>query len=516
MQGSLVLRYLSREIVQRGLSHRQAWVRGLTILAICLVAGVPVGAVLGLLGVMYGTAFLLALALAYLMLRIPIVGLFTVIGVICLLPFAVIPVDIGFTPTFLDLALLGLFFVWISRMATGKEATSGREDFITTSPTLAVLVFVFLAMVSFVAGLSHSALTANIIRHFGEILMSVLLFLLVINQVRTQQQLKMVTQVLILAGGAAAALGVFLYLIPSTLTVRLLSTLRVVGYPSGDTVLRYIEENPQLPLRATSTSVDPNVLGGLLIFVTTLTVTQALAKKPILPRGLLIALLAIMLFCMILTYSRGAAAGFMAAAFLLGILRYPKVLGIVLAISLLILLLPPTQFYVQHFTQGVQGQDLATQMRFGEYKDALILIGRYPWFGVGFASTPDIDTYLGVSSVYLLIGEEMGLIGLAAFLACLVALALNFFATRPRCPKDTELEPLFLGPCLAVAGAMVGGIFDHYLFNLDFPHAAAMFWLMVGLSAVGIRLVRMVQLPAQPPASEEGKSPATARKTVAL
>ena len=28
--------------------------------------------------------------------------------------------------------------------------------------------------------------------------------------------------------------------------------------------------------------------------------------------------------------------------------------------------------------QGVMIEDLATQMRMGEYKDALILIGRYP------------------------------------------------------------------------------------------------------------------------------------------
>ncbi|MCB9162257.1 MAG: hypothetical protein H6644_20845 [Caldilineaceae bacterium] len=37
---------------------------------------------------------------------------------------------------------------------------------------------------------------------------------------------------------------------------------------------------------------------------------------------------------------------------------------------------------------GFAGEDLATQMRFGEYKDALILIGRYPLFGVGFTGTP--------------------------------------------------------------------------------------------------------------------------------
>ena len=62
----------------------------------------------------------------------------------------------------------------------------------------------------------------------------------------------------------------------------------------------------------------------------------------------------------------------------------------------------------QRLLEGFSGQDLATQMRFGEYKDALILIERYPLFGVGFTGTPDMDIYLGVSMLYLIIAENMG------------------------------------------------------------------------------------------------------------
>jgi O-antigen ligase len=156
----------------------------------------------------------------------------------------------------------------------------------------------------------------------------------------------------------------------------------------------------------------------------------------------------------------------------------------------IIAVLPATQFYVQRLVEGLLGQDLATQMRFGEYKDAVTLISRYPWLGVGFSGTPEIDTYLGVSSVYLLIAEEMGLIGLAAFLVAAGAFLAGFFRTRLLCPRDSELEPILLGTGFSVVGAMVGGIFDHYFFNLDFPHAAALFWLVVGLGVVAIRLVK--------------------------
>jgi O-antigen ligase len=177
------------------------------------------------------------------------------------------------------------------------------------------------------------------------------------------------------------------------------------------------------------------------------------------------------------------------ALVLLG-MRYPrKAVWFVLAFALC-LLLPPMQAYISHFIEGLHGQDLATQMRFGEYKDALILIQRYPWFGVGFGGTPDRDLYLGVSSVYLLIASEMGIVGLVSFLAILVSFLWQFINLPLRRMRGKPIEGVALGLTFAVIGAMVGGIFDHYLFNLVFPHAAALLWLFVGLGVVSYRLAR--------------------------
>jgi O-antigen ligase len=362
-------------------------------------------------------------------------------------------------------------------------------EFIAVAPTLPLLVFVALAVVSFTLGLSHSRLSSNVIRHFGEILLSVLLFLLVVNVLRTLSDLKVVVLALIIAGSLAAVIGVVLYVLPEEISIRLLSVLRVVRYPTGQDVLRYVEDDNTLPLRAISTSIDPNVLGGMLIFVATLTATQTVAERPILPRPWLVAMLATMVLCLILTFSRGSFAGLLVALSLLGLLKYRRVLWIGMIVASLLLVLPVGRDYVLHFAEGVQGQDLATQMRFGEYRDALILISRYPWFGVGFAGTPDIDTYLGVSNVYLLIAEEMGFMGLVAFVATLATFLLKFFSLRHVSPSDPELEPVLWGTCLAVAGAMAGGMLDHYLFNLDFPHAAALLWLFVGLGAASMRLL---------------------------
>src|SRR5690606_5540455 len=81
-----------RALMERALLHRQPWVRLAAIVAICLAVALPAGAVLGLAGALYGTALLIGLAVGYLMLRHLMVGLLALVGVICLLPFAALPI----------------------------------------------------------------------------------------------------------------------------------------------------------------------------------------------------------------------------------------------------------------------------------------------------------------------------------------------------------------------------------------------------------------------------------------
>ena len=123
---------------RRGLTHRTWWVRGFSVLALCLLLGAPVGAVLGLLGWMYGTAALVALIVAYWILRSTLVGLLSTIAIITLLPFAALPFDVGFTPTFLDLALAGLYLVWLSRIMARRDTR-----FVSTPTTLPLASYTF-------------------------------------------------------------------------------------------------------------------------------------------------------------------------------------------------------------------------------------------------------------------------------------------------------------------------------------------------------------------------------------
>jgi hypothetical protein len=412
-------------------------------------------------------------------------GLYALIGIATLLPFASIPINLGFNPTFLDVALLLLFMIWLARLLARQDEVPFR----LTPLGIPLLTFMVLAVFSFVIGMAHAGLQIQIVRHFAEILLALALYLLAVNIVRTRERLERVATALIVAGGISAALGILFYFLPSDATIRILSLLRVFNYPTGDAVLRYIEDNPDNPLRAISTSIDPNVLGGLMILTAALTAPQVFSARPLLPRPLIAVIWLAMFICLILTFSRGALLGLAAALLVIAFVKYRRVLPFLLIGAVLFYFAPFTQGYISHLADAIMATDLATQMRLGEYKDAFILISRNPIFGVGFLGTPDIDTYLGVSSVYLLMAEEMGVIGVAVFLLTMVLYYWQAVsAWLSGLSQDDRLAPILLGITTALIGSMIAGLFDHYFFNLDFPHSVTLFWLFVGLGMATIEL----------------------------
>ncbi len=479
----------AQDWLYRIFTSRHRWPAVLGTLILCAALAAAVGYLLAEFGVVVAGAGLVAMLAGLWMLRRIEMAYWAVIGIVCLLPFASFPFDIGVTPTFLDAALGTLFLVWVLQIATGRQ-----REFIGTSLGMPILAFMLMAFGSFVFGLTHAPLTPYILRHFAELMLSVALFFLVVNTVRDAGRLRRLTRVLIVCAFVEAALGVVLYAIASymasDLVIRVLSALGRLGYPTGAGVLRYIRDDPTLPMRATATSVDPNVLGSLLNLTLAIGVPQLFAQRPLIRLRYLVPMLGVMALCLGLTISRGALAGVAIALAVVATLRYRKLWLLLLAACALLLFLPQTQDYVAHFVQGLRGEDLATQMRFGEYKDALILIGRYPWLGVGFTGSPDIDTYIGVANVYLLIAEQMGLVGLGGFVIVMAVFFVRFWRTRRQAAAHAEVEPLFWGLHAGIIGALVSGVVDHYFFNLDFHHSVTLLWLIVGLATAAVEIVQ--------------------------
>lgn len=407
-------------------------------------------------------------------------GFVALVGVAFVLPFASLPFSVGFKPTFLDAALGALFFVWLLKLVTGQE-----REFIASPIGLLVGLFMLMAVFSFAYGMTHSRATSFLIRRFAEILLGIALYFAAINTIRTQPELEWVSRWLLLGGWAAGLIAVAFYVIPEAWTVWTLDRLARFDYPGGFGALRWIEDDTSGTMRAIGTAVDPNVLGGMMILAAGALAPQLFAPRPLFPRWLVLAMLATVGLALYWTFSRSALFGLAAAVAVPAVFKYRRLLLWGALSALLLFLLPQTQEYVARLLAGLAGEDLATQMRFGEYKDALILIRRYPLFGVGFTGVPDIDIYLGVSMLYLIMAENMGIVGLLIFLAAVAGFG-GMFVGAWRAGVAPEREALLLGYGGAVFGALISGLADHYWFNLTYPHMTVLFWLFLGLTAATI------------------------------
>ncbi|MBN1642410.1 MAG: O-antigen ligase family protein [Anaerolineae bacterium] len=451
------------------------------LVGLLVAVAIVVGSLLVLLTPVGGIALLIAAGGATLVLRDVRWSLFALVAVACILPFASLPFSIGFTPTFLDLAFGALYAVWAMRLITRRQ-----DDLRLSAVGLPVVAFVALAVFCFVLGLSHSRPSANDLRTFAEVLMGFGMFFVAVNCVREEGLLRQLTAVIILCGAAEAGIGVALYVLPVSWAVQLLSPLGRLGYPVGAGALRYINDDPGRPMRAIGTNVDPNILGALLVIVVALTATQLVAKRPVLPRWLLGGAVAVMGLCLYLTYSRGSMVGALVAVGTVAMLRYRRLLVVILVVGLLLLLLPQTQAYISHMLQGIRIEDRSTQMRMGEYRDTFRLIARYPWLGVGFVGTPDIDLYVAVASLYLAIAAQMGIVGLVAFLSVIVVYGVTVWRAWRAAKRGSALESLLLGYGSAAVGSLAAGVLDHTL--LTYPHAVALLWLVLGLGAAAAAL----------------------------
>jgi hypothetical protein len=281
-------------------------------------------------------------------------------------------------------------------------------------------------------------------------------------------------------------------------------------------VIRYVEDNPALGERAVGTQVDPNSFGGLLVVIAVLTGVALLAGRPVLPRWLLGGLFLVDMAALVLTNSRSALVGVLAAGALVATLRYRRLWVWGVAGTLAIALLGLGSGYFARLASGLRFEDQASLMRLAEYRNAIDIIGRYPAFGVGFGTAGELDLTTGVSSIYLTVAERAGLLGLALFLVAVFVLlvaalpAVRRSAARSGDPHDRDwpsLDTALLGGTTALFGTLAVGLVDHYYFNIEFPHMAALFWLVAGTVMAARALVLAPIEPTTPNSSTNNDEP---------
>lgn len=478
--------------MQQPVNALQAWVAGLDR----RVYAILIGAVIGILG--GGVGLLVALTepiiafgviagilIALYVLSSAEIALYGIVGIMMLLPFGTVPFRLGFTPSLMDAALGAFIFVYLCQWMLGR-----RKMFAATPVHPLILIYATWLILCFILGLRWAPPTSTILRGFAETLLAISLTFVLVDYLREPGALRRLVIVILVFAGIQALIAITLYALPDVTAESLLVRLARLGYPDGG-VIRFIEDTPALGERAIGTWIDPNALGGVLAIAAATIAPQVFAERPVVrSRRLTILILVTIGVGLLLTFSRASMLAFAAGLVFIGLLRYRRLLGMLLLAVTLVLVLPFTQPLVERFVDAFTGADLATQMRIGEYTDSLRLISRYPIFGVGFTGTPDIDIYTDVASMYLIMANQIGLVGVAIYLTLMAGVFIYGLSAWRQVRENPQLNAIFLGYHAALLTALVNAVADLYFFRLDFQASITLFWMTAALALASARLAR--------------------------
>jgi O-antigen ligase len=458
--------------------------------ALAIGAGWAVGAVVAFGSPVATLVTAAGLIVAWVVTRSVRASLLGLIAVASLLPFAVIPVRIGVSLTLIDALSAAIVLGWLLRHLS-------QDRHVELTPAGRVLIaYLVAAVVALVVGASYAPPSGAALRSFLKYWVAIGLFFVAVNVVRDRATIRTLLRALVVCAMLAAAIGLAIHLLPRPTIVEVLSSLSVVGYPSGPEVLRFLPgpnntylDGPNDWPRATGTSVDPNVYGGLLMLGASVMLAQVFAPRPILPRWLLVVGVALAATAMVASQSRASWLGLAVAGAVVASLQDRRLwlLGALGGVAMVVL--PVGQRMLARLASGFAAQDRAAALRLDEYRQALKIIADYPILGVGFGGAPEVGTFVGVSSIYLLVGELTGLIGLGLCLLTLAILGVNGLRAAVTAP-DREDRALVATLLAAFAAAVFVGNFDHYFMNPVFPHMVALFWLYCALLAAATRLAR--------------------------
>lgn len=441
------------------------------------LAAVGAGSLAAFLGLQFGPISVAGLVVALVVARIAIVEpnvmLVIAIGLAMVLPFAVLPFEIGpVRLALLEAATLGFYAL------VAVVLLVNRRESLRIGPELGLwFVFAGYLVFAFILGLGRGY-TPQTTHDFAKFGLGIMMFPAILWWLRDDRQVERLLALVVTSVTGAAAIGLALYAGGPDFSERVLARLIPIGYP-GSRIVRYIEDDPTKAMRAVGTNIDPNAFGGILMVGFVLAAGHVFGRRARGQRSVAIVAALIIGTAMLLTYSRGAWVG---AAAGLGVLLWFQAriwLVPISAAAAAVVAAGLGSGFVERLWLGFTIQDPATRLRFQEYENAINIIRQHPWFGVGFGDAPSLELQTGVSSIYLTIAQQTGLIGLALFLTLTFVVAGRILRAMSDATADQRHTLVTLGA--ALISILTVGLVDHYFFNTQYAHHATLLWMLVGM-----------------------------------
>jgi len=298
-------------------------------------------------------------------------------------------------------------------------------------------------------------------------------YFLVFNLIRTRQWIWRCVATGVFSGTAACLLGI-VQIFTGTLNASWLDT----------------ELFSNIGTRIVSGFDNPNIFAEYLLLVIPLTLA-CLLQKGEMRRKLFYALsLALMLVCLVFTWSRGAWLGFLVGMLLFFLILSKKtvigLLGLVIVSPLLSWLVPNA--VAERFLSIGNLAESSVSYRISVWYGMVELLKKTWWSGIGVGNAAFEAVYPSVAlvgagtiehahSIYLQLLAELGIPGLLVFLLILFLFVQNCFEYLLKV-KNQEERGLVIAGIAAVAAMLVIGITEHIWYSYRIFLA---FWTLLAL-----------------------------------
>lgn len=295
------------------------------------------------------------------------------------------------------------FYVAVATLVIYVPTQFSAEGNLTTFSTEVKAVLAMLVIALVTMPIAKSPPLAWLVFN-DSFIKAVLVFIVMINVVRTRRRLIAMMWLSLLIGVVLSYMALGMYL---------RGEMKVEGYRVG--------------VEITGMFGNPNEMSLHLVMMIPLAITLAIASRNKLLRVVYLAMAAIMLFANMITYSRG---GFLAlvisSAFMLWKLGRKNRVGVTLTafvVAILVMLLAPGNFGMRILSIFDSKLDEAgsSNQRQEILERSIITTLRNPW-GIGIGNFPIVSVSNLVShNSYTQVSSELGLLGLAAYLVFIIS-----------------------------------------------------------------------------------------------
>ncbi len=306
----------------------------------------------------------------------------------------------------------------------------------------------------------------------------ILFYFILVNTVKSRRQLYVLAALLVLSTTLISLYGLY--------------QMKTVGATSEAWVDTTLFED--IKARVGSTFENPNVLGEYLVLIIPVAIAMLWAQKKWISRLVTLGLIAVMLVCLVYTYSRGAYVGLMLAFALFAVLRDRRfvVLGVI-GLLLLPFVLPPS--VINRFASIGNFSDTSSSYRISILIGSLRLAGDYWPSGIGLGLEPFKLIYPKYSlnaayahhshNIYIQLLIETGIAGFIMVFSMMVVyykeMLAGFFKTR-----DSFISTFMIAVASGMAGYLAQGMVENIWYN---NRVLLTFWVMLAFGMVTKALI---------------------------